>query len=49
MMQTQPQVSRQPYSSPELRVYGDIREITHGFGVNGENDNVPATGKEKTS
>ena len=33
-------VPRKPYSQPELRIYGDIHEITQAVGKTGTPDNV---------
>ena len=37
--QNQLQALKQPYTSPVVHVYGDIRAITQAVGLTGKNDN----------
>jgi hypothetical protein len=42
--------NRKPYSTPQLQIYGDLREITQVVGKNGNDDFAPGGGpSSKTS
>jgi hypothetical protein len=43
---TSPEQTKQPYSTPCLHVYGNIREITRGTGRNGSNDTGQGKGND---
>jgi hypothetical protein len=39
---------KKPYSSPQLIVYGTVRELTRMVGSSGQNDGGPPRGSHKT-
>ncbi len=43
-----PSVNRRPYQKPQLRHYGDIREITENVSNTGIKNDGAGTGKTKT-
>jgi len=40
--------AKRSYQSPQLRIYGDIREVTQGTGHNSARDANPAAGAHKS-
>jgi len=46
MAVTPPSTNKKAYRSPELVVYGDVRQMTHTVGVNGNTDGVGGPGSK---
>lgn len=40
--------AKKPYHSPQMRIYGNIREVTQGSGSNGNRDSPSAPVRRKS-